>query len=121
MAKAQRASYAQSETPGTQKSFAKRMCTNVAYALVAYTLMLIFVTSPAMDGGTSIYPYFVLVVLVAIAIPFLRNLERKWQKLEASELSISGLESRFNVDLAKLWVTAIGLPVVLMFIIRVIP
>lgn len=120
MAKAQRAAYGNPRADG-HKSFAKRMCNHVAIALVVYTLMLIFVTSPAMDSGMSIYPYFILVLFVAIAIPFLRNMERCWQALEKTELGTGGLQSRFKVDLIKLWSLAIGLPVILSLIIRAIP
>lgn len=95
------------------KSCAKRICNEVAYALVVYTMMLIFVTSPALHfGDMSILPYFMLVVLVALAIPFLRGLERKWQAIEAAGGSaVDG----FMADRVKLWAFAIGMPIVFMF------
>ena len=47
----------------------KRISNHIAYALVMYTLLLIFLVSPQMESkGTSILPYFLLVILVGIAI-----------------------------------------------------
>lgn len=118
MAKAHQASYEQSHTE--PKSYAKRMCNNVAIALVVYTLNLIFVTSPAMEGGMSILPYFILVLLVGIAIPYLRGLEHRWRALEKSELSASGLNTRYRMDQVTLWALAVGVPVGLYFLIRAV-
>lgn len=96
------------------KSYSKRISDHVAVALVVYTLMLIFLTSPAMESdGTSILPYFMLVVFVAMVIPACRGLERRWQKLDAGESSEESVESRFGMDRAKLWVAALGIPVIL--------
>jgi hypothetical protein len=102
---------------GSHKGFAKRMSDNIAIAMIIYTLMLIFMVTPALEsGGMSIFPYFLLVFLVALAIPFGHNLERRWQTLDGSELSNKGLNLRFNFDRIKLWVAAIGLPVALSLI-----
>ena len=108
----------QHEAAQAPRSYAKRMCDNVAIALVIYTLMLIFVTARAMHSSTSIFPYFVLVGFVAVAIPFLRNLERKWQALDKSELGTSGLDTRFTMDRVKLWMCAIVIPILLYFVIH---
>lgn len=109
MARAQHAAHMRSH-----KSYAKRISDNVAAALVVYTMMLIFVTSPAMESrGTSIFPYFMLVVFVAMVIPACRGMERRWQALEASGLGDSGLHTRFNIDRVKLWAAAIIIPVIL--------
>jgi K+-transporting ATPase A subunit len=106
--------------PRAHKSYAKRISDHVAIALVVYTLMLIFVTSPAMESkGTSILPYFMLVVFVAMVIPACRNLERRWQALEGSELSQSSLETRFGIDRVKLWSAAIIIPIILFVLFRV--
>lgn len=113
MAKAEQAGHMQSE----QSLCSKRICNEVAYALVVYTLLLIFVTSPAIHfGDMSIMPYFVLVLLVGLAIPFLRGLERKWQKIAASGVDLS--RSDFTVDRIKLWGFAIVMPVVFMAIAK---
>ena len=96
------------------KSYAKRISDHVATALVVYTLMLIFVTSPAMESsGMSILPYFMLVVFVAMVIPACRNMERRWKALEAGGTGEDTLETQFGFDRVKLWVAALGIPVVL--------
>ncbi len=101
-------------------SMAKRMSTHIAYALVLYTLLLIFEVSPQMDGkGMSIMPYFILVALVGLAIVPCRNLERRWQLLERT--SPGGLDAQFRREAAALWIGAIGVPTVLMLVIWIIP
>lgn len=98
----------------TYKSYSKRMSDHVAFALVVYTLMLIFLVTPTIESsGTSIFPYFVLVVFVGAVIPLCRNLERRWQALDASASAGDGLESLYVADRLKLWAAAIAIPVVL--------
>ena len=96
------------------KSYSKRMSDHVAIALVVYTLMLIFLVTPTIESsGMSIFPYFVLVLLVAAVIPLCRNLERRWQALSATAHPGDGLETHYVADRLKLWVAAIAIPAVL--------
>jgi hypothetical protein len=107
MARAEQATHSRA-----YKSYSKRISDHVAVALVVYTLALIFITSPAMSSeGTSILPYFGLVLFVAMVIPGCRNMERRWQGLEASRPD--DIERQFTADRIKLWVAAIGIPIVL--------
>jgi hypothetical protein len=101
-------------------SFAKRMSTHIAYALVVYTLLLIFEVSPQMESkGMSIMPYFILVALVAMVIIPCRNLERRWKALDdGSNRELDGL---FRRDAIGLWLCAIGIPTALMGLIWIIP
>lgn len=95
----------------TYKSYSKRMSDHVAIALVVYTLALIFLVTPTIESsGTSIFPYFVLVLLVAAVIPLCRNLERRWQALDANAHRGDGLESQYFADRLKLWVAAVAIP-----------
>jgi hypothetical protein len=110
--------------PGMQvretASHAKRMSTHVAYALVVYTLLLIFEVSPQMESkGMSILPYFILVALVGLAIMPCRNLERRWNAL--SKNGRGNLDSEFRRDVFLLWIAAIGFPTSLMLLIWIIP
>lgn len=101
-------------------SHAKRMSTHIAYALVMYTLLLIFEVSPQMESsGMSIMPYFLLVVLVALAIPPCRNLERRWQLADANGEHLD--DGMFRRDVIVLWICAIGFPTALMALIWAIP
>ncbi|MBP7951994.1 MAG: hypothetical protein KAZ17_00765, partial [Sphingorhabdus sp.] len=64
------------------------MSDHVAMALVVYTLLLIFLVTPAIETkGLSIVPYFLLILLVAAIIPVFRRLDRRWTMLDGSELS----------------------------------
>lgn len=95
-----------------RKSYSKRMSDHVAYALVVYTLMLIFVVTPTMKTeGTSIFPYFLLVIFVALVIPAAHGLEKRWQALSATDSGDGSLDARFTADRVKLWVAALGIPV----------
>ena len=93
------------------KSYSKRMSDHVAFALVVYTLALIFLVTPTIESsGTSIFPYFILVLLVGAVIPLCRNLERRWQVLDAKAQPGDGLEAVYFADRMKLWVAAIAIP-----------
>jgi hypothetical protein len=109
MARAQQATHA-----CAHKSYTKRISDHVATALVVYTLMLIFITSPAMESsGTSILPYFMLVVFVGMVIPGCRGMENRWKALDAGQDNEGSLEKRFAADRIILWVAALVIPVVL--------
>jgi hypothetical protein len=114
MAKAEHAAHGRAPNGRVQKSYAKRISDHVAVALVVYTLMLIFITSPAMHSeGTSILPYFALVGFVALVIPSCHNMEKRWQRLENEASDEARLGSRFTADRITLWVGAFGIPVLL--------
>jgi hypothetical protein len=101
-------------------SFGKRMSNHIAYALVVYTLLLIFEVSPQMEGkGTSILPYFLLVMLVGLAILPCRSMEYRWKKADAHDES--DLRHHFRRDCTLLWVGAIGFPTLLMAIFWLLP
>lgn len=87
---------------------------HVAYSLLVYTGLHIFVTMGALkSGGGSLLPYFALVVLVVAIIPALRFLERRWQQFAESDIADTVLAPQFRREMALLWAAAIGLPLVL--------
>lgn len=91
----------------------KKMSNNCAFALLVYTMMQIFfVISFIETKGMSIAPYFGLVVLVALIIPFCRNFEKRWEQIAQSNLSDQSMAARFRKDQVVLWTLAIGLPFV---------
>lgn len=118
MARAERASNERASKVHQPKGYAKRISDHIALALVVYTLMLIFIVTPNLAAETRIWPYFLLVLLVAAVIPFFRMLDHRWQALEKSELGQGGLDARFAIDKVKLWIVAIGLPILLTFVFR---
>ncbi len=99
----------------------KKMSNNCATALLVYTMMQIFfVLSFIETKGMSIAPYFGLVLLVAVIVPFCRKYEKRWQDIANSGLSEQSLAARFRRDQVTLWILALGLPFVFVAIIKII-
>jgi hypothetical protein len=89
----------------------KRMSDNVAYGLLVYTVLQIFVTMHALNAkGGSILPYFALVILVAAIIPACRMFERRWNRLDDTAAADPSLARVFRRDQVLLWLASIGLP-----------
>ncbi len=88
------------------------MSNNCAAALLVYTMMQIyFVLGLIETKGMSIAPYFGLIVLVAIIIPFCRNFEKRWQVMSSRGLTEQSLAAKFRTDQVILWALALGLPI----------
>lgn len=104
------APYVHSEV--THKSdYRRKMSDHIAYALLVYTGLHIFVTMSAIKGDSgSILPYFALVILVAGIIPACRWFEKRWNTLSDEEAADPALGSSFRRDTLFLWLLAIGLP-----------
>ena len=89
----------------------RKMSDNIAYALLVYTGLQIFVTMSALKGeGMSLLPYLALVVLVAAIIPACRRFERRWNRLDDVQASDPSLGTFYRRDRLALWLLAIGLP-----------
>jgi len=89
----------------------KRMSNHCAFALLVYTMLQIFFVVHSIDAsGMSIAPYFGLLILVALIIPFCRRYERRWEALQASGRANHELAPLFRYDQIMLWALAIGLP-----------
>lgn len=92
----------------------KRMSDNIAYALLVYTGLQIFVTVHALKtGSTSLLPYLALVVLVAAIIPACRAFESRWLVISDEAAADPGYKSIYRRDQIFLWLMAIGLPLFL--------
>ena len=92
----------------------RKMSDHIAYALLIYTGLQIFVTMSALrTTSESILPYFALVVLVAAIIPGCRLVERRWETLDDDQAADPELEPHFKRDRMMVWTGAIGLPFVL--------
>ena len=98
-----------------RRDWRKTMSDNVAYALLVYTALQIFMTIGAMKkfAHGSILPYISLIVLVAAIIPACRRFERRWEALSDDQAADPELRGVFRRDQAYLWLLAIGLPFVL--------
>ena len=98
-----------------RRDWRKGMSDNVAYALLVYTGLQIFVTMEAIKGSStgSALPYLSLIVLVAAIIPACRRFERRWERLSDDAAADPALRPLYRRDQALLWVLAIGLPFLL--------
>lgn len=89
----------------------RRMSDNIAYALLVYTGLQIFVTMGALKSdGASLLPYLALVVLVGAIIPACRRFERRWNRLSEAQAHDPAMAAYFRRDRIALWLLAIGLP-----------
>ena len=92
----------------------KGMSDNIAYALLVYTGLQIFVTVRAMkEGSSGILPYLALIALVAMIIPACRWFEKRWQNLTDEQAADEAYRRAYRRDQILLWLLAIGLPLVL--------
>ena len=89
----------------------RRMSDNIAYALLVYTALQIFVTMGALKSeGMSLLPYLALVILVGAIIPACRRFERRWNRLNDEQAADPTLAAYYRRDKRALWLLAIGLP-----------
>jgi hypothetical protein len=96
---------------GPKLDWRRKMSDHVAYGLLVYTGLQIFVTMSALKAGQgSILPYFALIVLVAAIIPGCRMFEKRWESLSDSEAANPELADRFKRDRLLVWAFALGLP-----------
>ncbi|MBI1402988.1 MAG: hypothetical protein GC147_07230 [Porphyrobacter sp.] len=101
------------------RDWRRAMSDHVAYSLLVYTALQIFVTVKALSEGTSgLLPYLALIVLVAGIIPALRWFERRWNGLSDAEAADPAYAAAFRRDTIGLWLLAIGLPFALTVIFK---
>ena len=98
--------------PARPLDWRKKMSDHIAFALLVYTGLQIFVTMSALHGsaGGSLLPYFALIILVIAIIPACRLFERRWNRLTEVQAHDPALRRYFRRDLLVLWLLAIGLP-----------
>jgi hypothetical protein len=89
----------------------RKMSDNIAYALLVYTALQIFVTMGALKAQEgSLLPYLALIVLVGAIIPACRRFERRWNRLSDEQAADPSFASYYRRDRLALWLIAIGLP-----------
>lgn len=99
----------------------KRMSDNIAYALLVYTALQIFVTMGALRSErSSLLPYLALVILVGAIIPACRGFERRWNRLGDEQAADPAFAPFYRHDRAWLWALAIGLPFALTGVFRLL-
>lgn len=103
------------------RDWRKAMSDHVAYGLLVYTSLQIFLTIKALSEGTSsALPYLALVVLVAGIIPVCRWFEKRWINLDDASAFDPAFASAFRRDATLLWSLAIGLPVALTLVFKAV-
>jgi hypothetical protein len=109
-----------SHTAG-QLDWRKRMSDNIAYALLVYTGLQIFVTVHALKSGSaSLLPYLALIVLVAAIIPACRAFEGRWLTISDEAAADPAFRGAYRRDQVFLWLLAIGLPFALTALFRML-
>jgi len=99
----------------------RKMSDNIAYALLVYTGLQIFVTMGALKAqGGSLLPYLSLIILVLAIIPACRLFECRWNRLTDGQAQAPGMEPYFRRDRTMLWLLAIGLPFLLTGLFKVL-
>lgn len=99
----------------------KRMSDNIAYALLVYTGLQIFVTMGALKSeSSSMLPYLALVVLVVAIIPSCRRFEKRWNRLSDDQAADPEMASYYRRDRRTLWLLAIGLPFALTAVFKLL-
>lgn len=107
--------------PAKPLDWRKRMSDNIAYALLVYTSLQIFVTMGALRSEkASLLPYLALVVLVVAIIPACRRFERRWNRLTDAQAADPAFASYFRRDRVWLWLLAIGLPFAITGVFRLL-
>jgi hypothetical protein len=81
-------------------SYAKRVSSHLAAALVTFALLQIFII--AKMGGSLVLHLGIIVAIGGFAMAA-RGLEHRWMMLERSDLPTAGLALRFRRDVFQLW------------------
>lgn len=108
---------------GRKLDWRRRMSDNIAYALLVYTGLQIFVTVHALKvgiGGASLLPYLALIVLVAAIIPACRWFEARWMQMSDEAAADPDFKPAYRRDQLLLWLLAIGLPFALTGIFKLL-
>jgi len=111
----------QAQAAGHVRDWRKAMSDHVAYGLLAYTALQIFVTVKALaEGAPGLLPYLALIVLVAGIIPVCRWFEKRWAGLDDTQAADPAFAPEFRRDVAAMWALAIGLPFGLTLIVKML-
>ena len=106
--------HANASDGGKARDWRKGMSDNIAWALLVYTALQIFVTVHALKKGSStILPYLALIALVAAIIPACRWFEKRWQDIGDEAAADPAYAGAYRRDRLLLWLIAIGLPFLL--------
>ena len=115
----QRGTSLPAEHSATAVDWRRRMSDHIAYALLVYTALQIFVTVGALKTNSgSLLPYLALIILVGAIIPACRSFEGRWNRLSEAQAHDPARASAFKRDRLALWLLAIGLPFALTALLK---
>jgi hypothetical protein len=110
---------ARRQAEGKPVDWRKAMSDNVAYALIVYTGLQIFLTVDAIkETGLRSLAMLCLIILIVAVIPACHKLDRRWRDLSESDAHDRALAGAFRRDQILLWLVAIGLPFVLTLVFK---
>lgn len=94
------------------RRLARRMTAHVACAILVFALVQLWAVGWAMDaGGPAFLPYVALAVLLVVALPLARMVERRWSARGRDAVPSLELGRQFRRDTRRLWMTTLALPV----------
>lgn len=93
------------------RSLGRRMSWHAAAALLSFAILQIWLVSSAIgNGAPAALTIIALALLIGLALPIARKVERRWYHLSREALASWGLHARFRRDVARLWLGALTLP-----------
>ena len=119
MAKAWHRNFVSAHAADRPLDWRKRMSDHIAYALLAYTGLHIFVTVGAIQQtGAKTLALLALVILVFGIIPLWRRFEQRWAALTDEQAHDPAYAGAYRRDQIMVWGLAIGLPVGLTVVLK---
>ncbi len=93
------------------RGWPRKISDNIAYALLVYTVLQIFVTVKQLkEFSGTLLPYMALVILVLAIIPICLKLERRWAGMSDAAAHDPQYRGAYRRDQLLIWAGAIGLP-----------
>lgn len=91
---------------------ARHMSWHASGALLTFAGLQIWGVLLLIDGALGrLLPFAALAVLLLVAVPFSRRIEKRWHHFANTALPCSGLSLRFRKDRSRLWRLAVLVPV----------
>lgn len=90
---------------------ARAMSRHASGALLAFAVLQVWgMTVLGHAPGGAFIIVAAIAMLLLVAMPFARRIERHWRDLTYSALPSPGLVSRFRRDRTRLWLLALAVP-----------
>jgi hypothetical protein len=88
-----------------------QMSRHAAVAVLCFAVMQIWLVSAAIEAGAPRgISVGAMIALLALALPYARIVERRWQRLGQHALPSPALMDRFRGDVRQLWVLTAVVP-----------